>query len=63
MFRAVISKGPPAPASESGLLKIACEDSWGGVEGRLDAVRPGRRYIVSVQAILKKFKRLKVVMF
>ncbi len=32
-------------------------------EGRLDAVKPSRRYLVSGQAILEKVKRSKVVVY
>ena len=32
-------------------------------EGRLDAVRPSRRYLVSGQAILEKLKRSRVLVY
>ena len=34
---------------------------WG--EGRLDAVKPNRRYLVSGQAILEKVKQSKVLVY
>ena len=35
---------------------------WTG-EGRLDAVKPSRRYFVSGQAILEKVRRSKIVVY
>ena len=32
-------------------------------EGRLDAVKPSRRYLVSGQAILEKLKRSRVLVY